>query len=43
MQSFYHIFKSGNQNFHEFMKVFFDDFSMYGDKKNHLDQLQKCL
>jgi hypothetical protein len=27
----------------KFMQVFLDDFSVYGDKKDHLDQLQKCL
>jgi hypothetical protein len=27
----------------KFMQVFLDDFSVYGDKKNHLEQLQKCL
>jgi hypothetical protein len=27
----------------KFMQVFFDDFSVYGDKKDHLEQLQKCL
>jgi hypothetical protein len=25
------------------MQVFLDDFCVYGDKKNHLEQLQKCL
>jgi hypothetical protein len=25
------------------MQVFLDDFSVYGNKKNHLEQLQKCL
>jgi hypothetical protein len=25
------------------MQVFLDDFSVYGDKKDHLEQLQKCL
>ncbi len=25
------------------MQVFLDNFSVYGDKKDHLDQLQKCL
>jgi hypothetical protein len=27
----------------KFMQVFLDDFSVYGNKKDHLDQLQKCL
>jgi hypothetical protein len=27
----------------KFMQVFLDDFSVYGDKKNHLKQLHKCL
>ncbi len=27
----------------KFMQVFLDDFNIYGDKKNHLKQLQKCL
>jgi len=35
--------KTFHKHSNEFMKVFFDDFSMYGDKKNHFDQLQKCL
>ncbi len=26
-----------------FMQVFLDDFSVYEDKKNHMEQLQKCL
>jgi hypothetical protein len=25
------------------MQVFLDDFSVYGDKKDHLEQLHKCL
>jgi hypothetical protein len=25
------------------MQVFLGDFSVYGDKKNHMEQLQKCL
>jgi hypothetical protein len=25
------------------MQVFFDDFSVYGNKKSRLEQLQKCL
>jgi hypothetical protein len=25
------------------MQVFLDDFNGYGDKKDHLEQLQKCL
>jgi len=31
--------------FHAFtlMQVFLDDFNVYGDKKDHLEQLQKCL
>jgi len=31
--------------FHAFtlMQVFLNDFSVYGDKKDHLEQLQKCL
>jgi hypothetical protein len=27
----------------KFMQVFLDDFSVYGNKKDHLEQLQKCL
>jgi hypothetical protein len=27
----------------KFMQVFLDDFSVYGSKKDHLGQLQKCL
>jgi hypothetical protein len=27
----------------KFMQVFLDDFNVYGDKKDHLKQLQKCL
>jgi hypothetical protein len=27
----------------KFMQVFLDDFNVYGDKKDHLEQLQKCL
>jgi len=27
----------------KFMQVFLDDFSVYGNKKFHLEQLQKCL
>ncbi len=27
----------------KFMQVFLDDFNVYGDKKVHLEQLQKCL
>ncbi len=27
----------------KFMQVFLDDFSLYSDKNDHLDQLQKCL
>jgi hypothetical protein len=27
----------------KFMQVFSDDFSVYGNKKIHLEQLQKCL
>ncbi len=27
----------------KFMQVFLVDFSVYGDKKDHLEQLQKCL
>jgi hypothetical protein len=27
----------------KFMQVFLDDFSVYGDKKYHLEQSQKCL
>jgi hypothetical protein len=27
----------------KFMQVFLDDFSVYGDKKDHLEWLQKCL
>jgi hypothetical protein len=27
----------------KFMQVFMEDFSVYGSKKDHLGQLQKCL
>ncbi len=27
----------------KFMQVFLDNFSVYGSKKDHLGQLQKCL
>jgi hypothetical protein len=27
----------------KFMQVFLNDFSVYEDKKNHMEQLQKCL
>ncbi len=27
----------------KFMQVFLNNFSVHGDKKDHLDQLQKCL
>jgi hypothetical protein len=27
----------------KFMQVFLDDFNVYGNKKVHLEQLQKCL
>jgi hypothetical protein len=27
----------------KFMEVFLNDFNIYGDKKDHLEQLQKCL
>jgi hypothetical protein len=30
-------------NLNKFMQVFLDDFSVYGDKKDNLEQLQKCL
>jgi hypothetical protein len=27
----------------KFMQVFLDDFNVYGNKKDHLEELQKCL
>jgi hypothetical protein len=27
----------------KFMQIFLDDFNVYGDKKDHLEQLPKCL
>ena len=27
----------------DFMRIFMDDFSVFGDQSNHLDHLQKCL
>ncbi len=29
--------------FNKFMQIFLDDFNVYGDKKDHLEQLPKCL
>jgi hypothetical protein len=47
MQCSYQFSKSGDQSFKEymnkFMQVFLDDFSVYGSKKDHFGQLQKCL
>jgi hypothetical protein len=37
------VIKTFKPYLNKFMQVFFDDFSVYGDKKDHLEQLQKCL
>jgi hypothetical protein len=35
--------KTFKEYLNKFMQVFFDDFSVYGSKKDHLGQVQKCL
>jgi hypothetical protein len=35
--------KTFEQYLNTFTQVFLDDFNVYGSKKNHLGQLQKCL
>jgi hypothetical protein len=35
--------KTFKPHLNKFMQVLLDDFSVYGDKKDHLEQLQKCL
>jgi len=35
--------KTFKEYLNKFMQVFLDDFSVYGSKKDHLGQLQKCL
>jgi hypothetical protein len=35
--------KAFKEYLNKFMRVFLDDFSVYGSKKDHFDQLQKCL
>jgi hypothetical protein len=35
--------KTFKEYFKKFMQIFLDDFSVYGSKKDHLIQLQKCL
>jgi hypothetical protein len=35
--------KAFKEYLNKFMQVFLDDFSVYGSKKDHLGQLQKCL
>jgi hypothetical protein len=37
------ITKAFRKYFNDFMQVFLDDFSVYGNKEDHLQQLQKCL
>jgi len=37
------ITKTFKKYLNKFMQVFLDDFNVYGDKKDHLNQLQKCL
>jgi len=35
--------KAFKEYLNKFMQVFLDDFNVYGSKKDHLGQLQKCL
>jgi len=35
--------KTFKEYLNKFMQVFLDKFSVYGSKKDHLGQLQKCL
>ncbi len=35
--------KTFKEYLNKFMHVFFDNFNVYGNKKDHLGQLQKCL
>jgi len=35
--------KTFKEYLNKFMQVFLDNFSVYGSKKDHLGQLQKCL
>jgi len=37
------VIKTFKPYLNKFMQVFLDDFSVYGDKKDHLEQLQKML
>ncbi len=35
--------KTFKKHLNKFIQVFLDNFNVYGSKKNHLGQLQKCL
>jgi hypothetical protein len=35
--------KTFKPHLNKFMQVFLDDFTIYGDKEDHLEQLRKCL
>jgi hypothetical protein len=35
--------KNFNKYFNDFMQVFLDDFNVFGENEDHLDQLYKCL
>jgi hypothetical protein len=37
------VIKIFKEYLNKFMQVFLDNFSVYGNKKDHLGQLQKCL
>jgi hypothetical protein len=37
------VMKTFSLYFNDFMQVFVDDFSVFGNKSDHLVQLQKCL